>query len=63
MMSMQRRMRALENQVSKQVTLDDVLVHLEAGDYEEWAANLPAGSFRVLDEFLDNLLEADDGHP
>lgn len=47
------RLRALEDKVAKQVTLDDVLVHMEAGDYEEWAASLPVEAFHELDTYFE----------
>lgn len=56
------RLRALEDKVAKQVTLDDVLVHMEAGDYEEWAASLPVEAFHELDTFLNSIREVDDEH-
>ncbi len=57
---LESRLHHLEARVSKQVSLDDVMVHMTAGDYEEWAENLPVVAFHDLDTFLNGIREADD---
>lgn len=54
------RLHTLETRFSKQVTLDDVLLHMNAGDYEAWAESLPIEAFHDLDTFLHSILEVDD---
>ena len=57
---LENRLRGLETRVSKQVTLDDVMLHMTASDYEEWAESLPVEAFHELDTFLNGIREADD---
>ena len=57
---LENRLHNLEARVSKQVTLDDVMLHMNAGDYEEWAASLPVEAFHDLDSFLNSIRGADD---
>ena len=57
---LETRLRGLETRVSKQVTLDDVMLHMTAGDYEEWAESLPVEAFHELDTFLNSIREVDD---
>ena len=54
------RLRALEDKVANQVTLDDVMLHMNSGDYEAWAESLPVEAFHELDTFLNSIREVDD---
>jgi len=60
---LETRLRGLEAHVTKQVALDDVMLHMSAGDYEEWAESLPIEAFHELDTFLNGIREADDERP
>lgn len=60
MSRIESRLRGLETRLGKQVTLDDVLAHMSAGDYEEWAESLPVEAFHELDTFLNSIREVDD---
>jgi glycine cleavage system protein P-like pyridoxal-binding family len=57
---LESRMHNLEARVSKQVTMDDVMLHMNAGDYEEWAGSLPVEAFHDLDTFLNGIREVND---
>ena len=57
---LENRLHNLEARFSQQVTLDDVMLHMNAGDYEEWAASLPVEAFHDLDSFLNSIRGADD---